>query len=110
MQQQVLALPGRDDFHELGVLDFLDLGVDGDEGLAEGLDAQPTPYSPVGIRIAGRPSLAQHPWLADGRLKKAEHIVPGGLEVAERALVDLYRGVNMGKMIVEVKKPDQARM
>ncbi len=37
--------------------------------VAEGLDAQPTPYSPVGIRIAGRPSLAQHPWLADGRLE-----------------------------------------
>ncbi|UNI24875.1 hypothetical protein JDV02_010594 [Purpureocillium takamizusanense] len=49
-------------------------------------------------------------WLADGRLKKAEHVVPGGLEVAERALVDLYRGVNMGKMIVEVKKPEQARI
>ena len=36
---------------------------------ADGLDAQPTPYSPLGIRLAGRPSLAQHPWLADGRLE-----------------------------------------
>src|SRR5438552_15771856 len=35
MQQQVLALPRRNDLHEFGVLDLLDLGVDGDEGLAE---------------------------------------------------------------------------
>ena len=37
----------------------------GDDGYA----ATPTPYSPLGIRIAGRVSLAQHPWLADGRME-----------------------------------------
>ena len=35
----------------------------------DGLPATPTPYSPLGIRIAGRPPLARHPWLADGRLE-----------------------------------------
>ena len=34
-----------------------------------GIDAMATPYSPLGIRVAGRPSLAGHPWLADGRLE-----------------------------------------
>jgi 16S rRNA (cytosine967-C5)-methyltransferase len=37
--------------------------------IAEGLTAAATPYSPLGIRVAGRPSLARHAWLADGRLE-----------------------------------------
>jgi 16S rRNA (cytosine967-C5)-methyltransferase len=28
-----------------------------------------TPYSPFGVRIQGRPALARHPWLANGRLE-----------------------------------------
>ena len=36
---------------------------------ADGFDAVATPYSPLGIRVAGRPSLAKHPWLVDGRLE-----------------------------------------
>jgi 16S rRNA (cytosine967-C5)-methyltransferase len=35
----------------------------------EGLDASATPFAPLGIRIAGRPSLVKHPWLTDGRLE-----------------------------------------
>jgi len=35
----------------------------------EGYAAAPTPYSPLGIRVTGRAALAQHPWLADGRLE-----------------------------------------
>src|SRR5258708_11953515 len=35
----------------------------------DGFAAAPTPYSPLGIRIADRVSLTQHPWLADGRLE-----------------------------------------
>ena len=35
----------------------------------EGFAATPTPYSPLGIRVAGRAALAQHPWLVDGRLE-----------------------------------------
>ena len=36
---------------------------------ADGLAVSPTPYSPLGIRVAGRPSLAHYPWLDDGRLE-----------------------------------------
>jgi len=35
----------------------------------DGFAATPTPYSPLGIRVTGRAALAQHPWLADGRLE-----------------------------------------
>jgi 16S rRNA (cytosine967-C5)-methyltransferase len=37
--------------------------------VAEGLDAKPTPFAPLGIRVAGRPMLAKHPWFLDGRLE-----------------------------------------
>jgi len=37
--------------------------------VADGLDASAMPYAPLGVRVAGRPSLAGHPWLADGRLE-----------------------------------------
>ncbi len=37
--------------------------------VADGFAATPTPHSPVGIRIGGRPSLTHHPWLADGRVE-----------------------------------------
>lgn len=36
-------------------------------------------------------------WLADGKLKKSETLVKGGLESAEQTLVDLYNGINTGK-------------
>lgn len=41
-------------------------------------------------------------WLSQGKLKRKEHIVPGGLEAAPHALVNLYEGANTGKMMVEV--------
>jgi hypothetical protein len=41
-------------------------------------------------------------WLQQGRIKRKDHIVKGGLEAAPQALVDLYAGANTGKMIVEV--------
>ncbi|OJJ42923.1 hypothetical protein ASPZODRAFT_19905 [Penicilliopsis zonata CBS 506.65] len=41
-------------------------------------------------------------WLAQGLIKRKETIVPGGLEAAPQALVDLYAGANTGKMMVEV--------
>ncbi len=37
--------------------------------VADGMAAVPTPYSPLGIRVTGRPALAHHAWLADGRLE-----------------------------------------
>lgn len=42
-----------------------------------------------------RKELAQ--WLSEGKLKRKETIVQGGLAKAEQALVDLYNGVNTGK-------------
>lgn len=42
-----------------------------------------------------RRELAQ--WLSEGKLKRKETIVKGGLPKAEQALVDLYNGVNTGK-------------
>ena len=36
---------------------------------ASGIDAAPTPYSPLGLRVDGRPSLARHPLIASGALE-----------------------------------------
>jgi len=36
---------------------------------ASGIVAHPTPYSPLGLRVAGRPSLARHPLFAGGALE-----------------------------------------
>jgi NADPH-dependent curcumin reductase CurA len=47
-------------------------------------------------------------WLSQGKLKRKEHIVPGGLEAAPKALIDLYAGVNTGKMMVEVAPISEA--
>ncbi|KAL9027886.1 MAG: hypothetical protein Q9196_003658 [Gyalolechia fulgens] len=47
-----------------------------------------------------RKELAQ--WLAEGRIQRKETIVKGGLAKAEQALVDLFHGVNTGKLLVEV--------
>ncbi|KAI5456811.1 alcohol dehydrogenase [Mariannaea sp. PMI_226] len=35
-------------------------------------------------------------WLAQGKLKRREHIVKGGIDVAPQALVDLYKGLSIG--------------
>jgi NADPH-dependent curcumin reductase CurA len=47
-------------------------------------------------------------WLSQGKLKRKEHIVQGGIEGAPKALVDLYAGVNTGKMMVEVAPISEA--
>ena len=36
---------------------------------ASGIAAEPTPYSPLGLRIAGRPALARHPLFVAGALE-----------------------------------------
>jgi len=41
-----------------------------------------------------RLELAQ--WLADGKIKRKEWVVKGGLAAADKALADLFRGVNTG--------------
>jgi len=53
---------------------------------------------------AARKELAQ--WLSEGKLQRKETIIKGGLKAAEQALVDLYNGVNTGKLLVEVKADD----
>ncbi|KAK5296963.1 hypothetical protein LTR99_008605 [Exophiala xenobiotica] len=46
-------------------------------------------------------------WLSEGKIKRKETIVKGGLVKAEEALRDLYNGVNTGKLMVEVKPVDE---
>ena len=36
---------------------------------AEGMDAQATPYSPIGIRLKGKPSLTKHPLFLSGKIE-----------------------------------------
>jgi 16S rRNA (cytosine967-C5)-methyltransferase len=36
---------------------------------ASGIIAQPTPWSPLGLRVAGRPALGRHPLLLDGSIE-----------------------------------------
>ena len=36
---------------------------------AEGMDAQVTPYSPIGIRLKGKPSLTRHPLFLAGKIE-----------------------------------------
>jgi len=55
---------------------------------------------------AARKELSQ--WIAEGKLKKTETIIKGGLRAAEQALIDLYKGANTGKMMVEIKNPDES--
>ena len=49
---------------------------------------------------AARKELAQ--WLAEGKIKRKETVIKGGLKEAEKALVGLYKGLNTGKLLVEV--------
>lgn len=52
-----------------------------------------------------RKALSQ--WIAEGKLKKNETVLKGGLGAAEQGLVDLYKGINTGKLLVEVKNPNE---
>jgi NADPH-dependent curcumin reductase CurA len=47
---------------------------------------------------AARKELAQ--WLSEGKIKRKETIIKGGLKAAEQALVDLYNGINTGKSFI----------
>ncbi|KAF2270488.1 NADP-dependent leukotriene B4 12-hydroxydehydrogenase [Lojkania enalia] len=48
-------------------------------------------------------------WISEGKLKRKETVVKGGITKAQQALVDLYNGVNTGKLLVEVAKPDDVK-
>lgn len=56
---------------------------------------------------AARKELAQ--WLSEGKLKRKETIIKGGISNAENALVGLFEGKNTGKTLVEVAKPEDAK-
>lgn len=51
-----------------------------------------------------RKELAQ--WLSEGKLKRKETVIKGGISKAEGALVGLFEGKNTGKTMVEVAKPE----
>ncbi|KAF2277472.1 NAD(P)-binding protein [Westerdykella ornata] len=57
--------------------------------------------------VEAKKELAQ--WLEEGKLKRKETIVKGGLEKAPEALGGLFKGANTGKLIVEVAKPEDAK-
>jgi len=40
-------------------------------------------------------------WLSEGKLKRKETIVKGGLPKAEQALLDLFNGANTGKCFLQ---------
>jgi len=56
----------------------------------------------------GRAHLAQ--WLSEGKLQRKETIIKGGLAAAEQALLDLYKGVNTGKLLVEIKPETRTKL
>jgi 16S rRNA (cytosine967-C5)-methyltransferase len=62
------------------------------EFAAAGIDAQPTPYSPLGLRIAGRPAL-----------HKLEVFLRGDVEVQDEGsqLLALLTGARRGEMVVD---------
>lgn len=47
-------------------------------------------------------------WLKEGKLKRKEHVLKGGIEAAPEGLVSLYQGANTGKMMVEVAALSEA--
>jgi hypothetical protein len=55
-----------------------------------------------------RKDLAQ--WLSEGKIKRKETIIKGGLANADQALVDLYKGANTGKMLVEITPENKANL
>ena len=48
-------------------------------------------------------------WVEEGKLKRRETVLEGGLGVAERGLVGLYEGGNTGKLLVEVRRPPEGQ-
>ena len=81
---------------------------------AEDLRVARTPYSPFGLRIDGRPSLARHPWLADGRLEvqdEGSQLI--GLLVAPRRtdmVVDFCAGAGGKTLLLGAMMRSQGRL
>ena len=45
---------------------------------------------------AARKELAQ--WLNEGKIQRKETVIKGGLKIADKALTDLYKGINTGTL------------
>jgi 16S rRNA (cytosine967-C5)-methyltransferase len=79
---------------------------------AEGFDATATPYSPLGIRVHGRPSL--EPWIADGRVEvqdEGSQLV--GFAVAPRRndmVVDFCAGAGGKTLLLGALMRSQGRL
>lgn len=56
---------------------------------------------------AARKEIAQ--WITEGKLKRKEMIVKGGITKAEEALVGLFEGKNTGKILVQVADPEAVK-
>jgi 16S rRNA (cytosine967-C5)-methyltransferase len=80
----------------------------------EGFAVAATPYSPYGLRIDGRPSLARHPWLADGRLEvqdEGSQLI--GILVAPRRtdmVVDFCAGAGGKTLLLGAMMRSQGRL
>jgi len=59
---------------------------------AEGFECTPTPYSPLGIRVTGKPALEQHPLFLDGTLEVQDE---------GSQLVSLLVGARRREMVVD---------
>ncbi|KAF2665739.1 NADP-dependent leukotriene B4 12-hydroxydehydrogenase [Microthyrium microscopicum] len=57
---------------------------------------------------AARKELAS--WLADGKIKRQETVIKGGLKDADKALIGLYKGNNTGKLLVEVTSENNSKL
>jgi 16S rRNA (cytosine967-C5)-methyltransferase len=81
---------------------------------AEGFAVMATPYAPFGLRIDGRPMLARHPWLVDGRLEiqdEGSQLV--GLLVAPRRtdmVVDFCAGAGGKTLLLGAMMRSQGRL
>jgi 16S rRNA (cytosine967-C5)-methyltransferase len=81
---------------------------------AAGIDAAATPYAPLGIRVHGRPSIAGHPWLVDGRLEVQDEgsQLIGHLTAPRRAdmVVDFCAGAGGKTLLLGALMRSQGRL
>jgi len=81
---------------------------------SDDLPVKATPYSPIGLRIDGRPSLARHPWLLDGRLEvQDEGSQLAGLLIAPRRtdmVVDFCAGAGGKTLLLGASMRSQGRL
>lgn len=81
---------------------------------ASGLEASPTPYSPFGVRILGRPALNRHPLFLEGAIEvQDEGSQLAGLLVAPRRhelVVDFCAGAGGKSLMLGAMMNSQGRL